>query len=90
MNMIDLFCGCGGLSLGLEQAGFSLSFASDIDPICASTYIQNRNITDDQMFVGDISVLNANFEQYKSKFKDIGLVCGGPPCQGFSMANRQR
>ncbi len=32
MKMIDLFCGCGGLSLGLEQAGFSLIFASDIDP----------------------------------------------------------
>lgn len=90
MNMVDLFCGCGGLSLGLEQAGFSLSFASDIDPICASTYMQNRNITEDKMFVGDVSVLNANFEQYKSKFIDIDLVCGGPPCQGFSMANRQR
>lgn len=35
MKMIDLFCGCGGLSLGLEQAGFELAFASDIDPVCA-------------------------------------------------------
>ena len=90
MKMVDLFCGCGGLSLGLEQAGFSLSFASDIDPICASTYMQNRNIINEQMFVGDISDLNKDFEKYKHNFQDIDLVCGGPPCQGFSMANRQR
>ena len=89
-NIIDLFCGCGGLSLGLEQAGFSVSFASDIDPVCTYTYTQNREIRDDQMFVGDISDLNANFEKYKDEFVEIDLVCGGPPCQGFSMANRQR
>lgn len=88
--MIDLFCGCGGLSLGLEQAGFSLVFASDIDPICTTTFIYNRDLPDERMFVGDIADLNKRYEKYSSIFKDIDLVCGGPPCQGFSMANRQR
>ncbi len=90
MKMIDLFCGCGGLSLGLEQAGFSLIFASDIDPICTSTFLYNRNLSEERMFVGDISNLNKNYENYSSLFEDIDLVCGGPPCQGYSMANRQR
>ena len=90
MKMIDLFCGCGGLSLGLEQAGFSLIFASDIDPVCTSTFIYNRNLPEERMFVGDISDLNKEYEQYSPLFEDIDLVCGGPPCQGFSMANRQR
>lgn len=37
-KVIDLFCGCGGLSLGLEQAGFRVAFASDIDSNCAAKY----------------------------------------------------
>lgn len=88
--MIDLFCGCGGLSLGFEQAGFSLAFASDIDPVCASTFLYNRDVPQEKMFVGDITDLNRNYEKYAKHFADIDLVCGGPPCQGFSMANRQR
>lgn len=90
MKMIDLFCGCGGLSLGLEQAGFELAFASDIDPVCASTFLFNRNLPAERMFVGDIADLNRSFDTYSRFFKDVDLVCGGPPCQGFSMANRQR
>ena len=88
--MIDLFCGCGGLSLGLEQAGFSLVFASDIDPVCVSTFLHNRVLQNKRMFVGDIADLNQQYDNYSSMFQDVDLVCGGPPCQGFSMANRQR
>ena len=59
-TVIDLFCGCGGLSLGLEQAGFKIAFASDIDSNCASTYQKNFNIKPNQMYVGDIRDLNKN------------------------------
>lgn len=90
MKMIDLFCGCGGLSVGFEQAGFSVSFASDIDPICSDTYMKNISLSIDHMFIGDIADLNLKYNAYSSFFQDIDLVCGGPPCQGFSMANRQR
>ena len=58
MNMIDLFCGCGGLSAGLEQAGFTVSFANDIDHICCETYLKNIGISADRMFIGDIAELN--------------------------------
>ncbi len=89
-RFVDLFAGCGGLSLGMEQAGFKLVFASDIDPVCSNTFMKNRNFPEEQMFVGDIADLNNNIENYSDYLKDIDLVCGGPPCQGFSMANRQR
>ena len=45
---------------------------------------------DEHYFVGDIAVLNQHLDDYRSLLSDITLVCGGPPCQGFSMANRQR
>ena len=89
-KFVDLFAGCGGLSLGMEKAGFTVAFASDIDPICSNTYIKNRNLNCEKMFVGDIAILNNKYDEYKENFVDIDLVCGGPPCQGFSMANRQR
>ena len=42
-KLVDLFSGCGGLGLGMEQAGFTVSFASDIDKNAARTYLYNRN-----------------------------------------------
>lgn len=89
-NFVDLFAGCGGLSLGMEQAGFQVVFASDIDPICSQTYLANRALSADKMFVGDISELNCRYSEFAKHFTNVALVCGGPPCQGFSMANRQR
>ncbi len=89
-NFVDLFAGCGGLSLGMEQAGFQVVFASDIDPICSQTYLANRALSADKMFVGDIAELNRRYAEYAKHFTNVTLVCGGPPCQGFSMANRQR
>lgn len=89
-TLIDLFAGCGGLSLGMEQAGFSVVFANEINKSLFETYLYNRNLSEDSYFLGDISKLNQNIENYEEKFKNIDLVCGGPPCQGFSMANRQK
>lgn len=89
-NFVDLFAGCGGLSLGMEQAGFQVAFASDIDPICSQTYLANRALGADKMFVGDIAELNRRYSEFAKQFANVALVCGGPPCQGFSTANRQR
>ena len=88
--MADLFAGCGGLSLGLEQAGFSPWFVNEIVPDFCATYKFNHNLSDDHYFVGDINDLNKHLDDYKEYLTDLDLVCGGPPCQGFSMANRQR
>ena len=86
---IDLFAGCGGLSLGLEQAGFSPIFANEIWEPAATTYRLNRGLMENQVFVGDINYLVEHLLDFKFP-KRVAMVCGGPPCQGFSMANRQR
>lgn len=89
-TLIDLFAGCGGLSLGLEQAGFTPIFVNEIVPEYCETYKRNHNLDDSQYYVGDIKDLNNDIDKYIKRFGEVDLVCGGPPCQGFSMANRQR
>lgn len=89
-KIVDLFAGCGGLSCGLEQAGFTPWFVNEIVETFCNTYKKNHNLDEDHYFVGDINDLNENLDEYKEYLEDITLVCGGPPCQGFSMANRQR
>ena len=93
-TLVDLFAGCGGLSLGLEHAGFNTVFFNELVPTYAETYIANRKISKDHYFIGDINELNKKIENYSSILLNttspIDLVSGGPPCQGFSSANRQR
>ena len=88
-TFIDLFAGCGGLSLGMEQAGFTPVFANEIWDAAAETYRRNRGLSEREVFVGDIKYLVTHLADFPIP-KNVTLVCGGPPCQGFSMANRQR
>ena len=89
-KMVDLFAGCGGLSTGLEQAGFTPWFVNEIVETFCNTYKKNHDLPEDHYFVGDINSLNSHLAEYKKYLSNVTLVCGGPPCQGFSMANRQR
>ncbi len=90
LNMVDLFCGAGGLSLGFTQEGFVTALANDIEECCVDTYAHNHPETPrDHIVLGDIRNVVDHLEELL-KGKKIDIVVGGPPCQGFSMANRQR
>jgi len=86
---IDTFAGCGGLSLGLESAGFNPILINEIEPKFLETYYFNRKLPVENYFCDDIKRLVKDFDKFKTKLKNIDLFVGGPPCQGFSMANRQ-
>ena len=89
-TIVDLFCGAGGLSLGFVQEGFKISLANDIEVCCIDTYSHNHPETPRKHIVqGDINQVIENIQELL-RFKDVDCVVGGPPCQGFSMANRQR
>lgn len=89
-KFIDTFAGCGGLSLGLTNAGFNPVLVNEIEPKFLETYYFNHNLPLGSYYCADIKELvNGNILD-DSKYTDIDLVVGGPPCQGFSMANRQR
>ena len=89
-KFIDLFCGAGGLSLGFRQEDYVLNLANDIEPCCIDTYSHNHPETPRKHIVlGDINEVISSMEKLL-RFKTTDVVIGGPPCQGFSMANRQR
>ena len=84
-SMIDLFAGAGGLSEGLEEAGFHGIFASEIVPQYADTYRRNHPST--TVMTQDIRKLDAEDirKQLGMKKGQLTLIAGGPPCQGFSI-----
>lgn len=82
-NIIDLFCGAGGMTLGFEQAGFESVLSLDIWKDAINTF--NKNRTNKVGVNKDIkSFKNEELIDLKNKYNVVGIV-GGPPCQGFSM-----
>lgn len=89
LTLVDFFCGAGGLSLGFLQEGFCVKLANDIEDVCIQTYKYNHpELPTDKLIQGDIKEIVDHIDGYISG--DIDVVVGGPPCQGFSEANRQR
>lgn len=86
LECVDVFCGAGGLSLGLQQAGIKVRLAIDADKSCVSTYrINFPNTTALQARIQDVSP-QAILDSVKKP--EALVLAGGPPCQLFSRLNR--
>jgi DNA (cytosine-5)-methyltransferase 1 len=86
-NFIDLFCGAGGITQGLAQAGLQPVASVEINPIASATH--KRNFPKCHHFCGDIHDFQT--EQWLNQINspEIHLIVGGPPCQGFSVAGKR-
>ena len=111
LTVVDLFAGCGGLSLGLEFAGFTPVFVNELNKDAMSSYLANRSHQlggqkfneNPDLHINDIYDLDKRkISQLKSNWdvmginsnplsgESISLVCGGPPCQGYSGIGHRR
>lgn len=86
-NVLDLFCGCGGLSLGFEEAGYNVLLGIDIWEDALKTYAYNHKHS--KTLCADMSILRG--EDVKDIIGDnsVDVIIGGPPCQGFSIAGKR-
>lgn len=81
---IDLFSGAGGFSAGFDSAGFNNLLAIDINPSFCGTY--RANFPEHLLLETDISEVTSDLLFDLLNDKNVDVVIGGPPCQGFSMA----
>ena len=100
LKVIDLFAGSGGLSLGMEQAGFTPVFVNELNKDAMSTYLKNRiglglerssgHSFDIKDLTGSTDSLSEFSRTIYLNHGEIDLVCGGPPCQGYSGIGHRR
>jgi DNA (cytosine-5)-methyltransferase 1 len=96
-TVVDIFCGAGGLTEGLRMSGHTPILSVDIDRYCTQTYVTNHTngsrkpevLTED---LRDNSVRSLIEKRVDSLLdgRELGIVAGGPPCQGFSEAGNRR
>lgn len=84
LTYVDLFAGAGGLSVGLERAGFELQHAVEVDEDARATFANNREDIEPDDITGDIRDVNSARIPNLVGRESVDLVAGGPPCQGFS------
>lgn len=106
LKVMDLFAGCGGLSLGLEQAGFFPVFVNELNGDARETYIRNResvnpllrspefHSADVKSMLASADYVTALEKRFMSEYGfghgELDLLVGGPPCQGFSGIGHRR
>lgn len=88
IKVLDLFCGCGGMSKGLDDAGLEIVAGLDIWDKAIDSYKKNF---DHLSICNDLRKIPPELfsDQYNIKKGHIDLIVGGPPCQGFSMAGKR-
>lgn len=85
-KVLDLFCGCGGISEGYRLAGFEIAGGIDCNEHATVTFQHNfKNAK-----VHNIDITTFSNEQILDEYSDVDVIVGGPPCQGFSTANRHQ
>lgn len=90
-TVLDLFAGCGGMSLGMEAAGFDIACSVEFDPV--HSIVHHFNFPYGATICRDVSLVSSKDISYQlaSKgYKDIDVIVGGPPCQGFSHIGKRQ
>ena len=84
MNVIDIFCGCGGMSWGLHKQGYEILLGIDVDPKYISTF--RENFGEEKTLLRDIREISGKDVLSRTGLKrgELDFLVGGPPCQGFS------
>ena len=85
-KVLDLFCGCGGISEGYYLAGFDIAGGIDFNEHATITFKHNfKNAK-----VHNIDITLFPNDKILEEYGDVDVIVGGPPCQGFSTANRHQ
>lgn len=88
LNIIDLFCGAGGLSLGFQYADFNTVAGVDANEDYLKTFNENHTASGYNVDLAKTSPASF-FEKHDISSKDINGVVGGPPCKGFSIEGKR-
>lgn len=88
-RVLDLFCGCGGLTCGLDQVdGIKTVVALDFEPKAIATF--EKNFPDTKCICGNICDEDIKKQIVDNSLKNkVNMIVGGPPCQGFSMKGKK-
>lgn len=90
-NVLDLFCGCGGLSRGFIDAGFTVSLGVDNDSMALKTFAFNHeNSVAMQLDLYNLDNVYEIKNFFTKEKKSVDVLVGGPPCQGFSLAGPRK
>lgn len=87
LTCLDLFCGAGGLSKGFETAGYNVLAGIDFWKDALVTYAENHKHS--QAIQADMKTLDPSEIKRRLGCETVDVICGGPPCQGFSIAGKR-